>query len=141
MIKLQYHMKIQEASAMTSHTFQQKEDEETIQRAVKPLYSTVLVVRISHIHAYLTEGRKCCICHGLVHHSFLLHDEHAFLLLAQVCHLSLHLGLLGLLLLYVWHHGVLAGICHRRGHPLAQLSIEVGQRFGVAIRKHIGLFA
>lgn len=97
----------------------------------------------------LTVGWKCSVSHGLIHHSFLLHEKHAFLVLTQVCSGSLELGwrllllwllLLWLLLLDVWHQGVFVGVGHWWCHSLTQVCIKMGQRLSVAISENIVLF-
>lgn len=89
-------------------------------------------------------GRQGCVRQGLAHHSFLLHEKHAFLVLAQVRPGSLELLLLLLrlrwLLLDVGHQGAFVGIGHGWCHSLTQVRIEMGQRLSVAIRENVVLF-
>lgn len=106
---------------------------------------------------HLTVGRKRSISHGWVHHSFLLNEKHAFLVLAQVCPGSLQLRwrrrrlLLGrlrllrlrlgrLLLLDVGHQGCFVGVGHRGCHSRTQVRIKMRQRLSVAVGENIVLF-
>lgn len=103
---------------------------------------------------YLTVGRKRSIGHGWVHHSFLLYEKHAFLVLAQVRPGSLQLWwrwrlLLGWLrlrrlllgrLLDVGHQGGFVGVGHRGRHSRTQVRIKMGQGLSVAIGEKIVLF-
>lgn len=104
-------------------------------------------LQVPHFHTYLTVGWQRRVSHGLTHHSFLLDEEHAFLVLTQVCPggLELRWGLLrGLrlwgLLLDVGREGGFVGIGHRGRHPLTQVGIKVGQRLSVAVSQNIVLF-
>lgn len=104
---------------------------------------------------YLAVGWKRSIGHGRIHHSFLLNEKHAFLVLTQVRSGSLQLwwrllllGRLGLglrlglrrLLLNVGHQGVFVRVGHRGCHSRTQVRIKMGQRLSVAISEHIVLF-
>lgn len=103
---------------------------------------------------HLTVGRKRSIGHGWVHHSFLLNEKHAFLVLAQVCSGSLQLRwrwrrllgrlrrlrLLRLRLLDVGHQGGFVGVGHRGRHSRTQVRIKMGQRLSVSIGENIVLF-
>lgn len=115
--------------------------------------TTSTAPRAPRSHTYLTVGRKRGVSHGLAHHSFLFQEEHALLLLTQVRAGSLELrrwrrrGWLlwrgrgrRLLLLDVGHQGVFVGVGHRRGHPLTQVCVKMGQRLSVAVRENVVLF-
>lgn len=103
---------------------------------------------------YLTVGWKRSVGHGWIHHSFLLHEKHALLVLTQVRPGSLQLWwrrrlLLGRLrlglglrrlLLDVGHQGVFVGVGHGGRHPRIQVRIKVGQGLSVAVGENIVLF-